>query len=205
MARTGRPATAGRPGQDEDREQRIAALRIRLHETAGQIRSAGDWTTYLRAAARLHGETWANVLLISSRIPAPTLVRGYEAWRRAGRQVSRDETGIEIFSGMRRGRNQAATALRRRARTIAGVTPGVSPMSGIYLRPPVSPSRSRPPSSRRRGRRRRACGTACAGWPAGRASRSSGRTASPVTAPRSGPPGASASRLASAAGRLPGR
>ena len=37
MARTSTPAPAGRPGQDEDREQRIAALRIRLHETAGQI------------------------------------------------------------------------------------------------------------------------------------------------------------------------
>ena len=81
MARTRRPATAAPPGQGEDRDQRIAALRIRLHETAGQIRSAGDWSGYLRAAARLHGETWANVLLISSRIPDATLVRGYEAWR----------------------------------------------------------------------------------------------------------------------------
>ena len=102
MARTSTPAAAGRPSQDEDREQRIAALHIRLHETAGQIRTAGDWARYLRAAARLHGETWANVLLISSRIPDATLVKGYEAWRAAGRQVSRDEKGIEIFSGMRR-------------------------------------------------------------------------------------------------------
>jgi DNA primase len=102
MARTRRPAPAARPGQEEDRERRIAALRIRLYETAGQIRSAGDWAGYLRAAARLHGETWANVLLISSRIPDATLVRGYEAWRAAGRQVNRDEKGIEIFSGMRR-------------------------------------------------------------------------------------------------------
>ena len=101
MARTRRPAPASRPGQDEDREQQIAALRIRLHETAGQIRSAEDWARYLRAAARLHGETWANVLLISSRIPDATLVRGYEAWRAAGRQVNRDEKGIEIFSGLR--------------------------------------------------------------------------------------------------------
>src|SRR5437016_3013617 len=100
MARTSRPATAARPGQDEDREQRIAALRIRLHETAGQIRSAQDWARYLQAVARLHGETWPNVLLISSRIPDATLVRGYEAWRAAGRQVNRDEKGIEIFSGM---------------------------------------------------------------------------------------------------------
>lgn len=104
MARTSRPATVGPPGKDEDREQRITALRTRLYETAGQIRSAEDWARYLRAAARLPGETWANVLLISSRIPAPTLVRGYEAWRAAGRQVNRDEKGIEIFSGMRQRR-----------------------------------------------------------------------------------------------------
>jgi len=104
MARTRMPAPAAQPGQAEDREQRIAALRIRLHETAGQIRSAADWSGYLRVAARLQGETWANVLLISSRIPDATLVRGYEAWRAAGRQVNRDEKGIEIFSGMRRRR-----------------------------------------------------------------------------------------------------
>src|SRR5690349_2385283 len=104
MARTSRPAPAARPGQDEDREQRIAALRTRLHETAGQIRSAQDWTRYLQAAARLHGEAWANILLICSRIPDATLVRGYEAWRAAGRQVNRDEKGIEIFSCTRQRR-----------------------------------------------------------------------------------------------------
>ena len=42
------------------------------------------------------------MLLISSRIPDATLVRGYQAWRAAGRQVNRDEKGIEIFSAMRR-------------------------------------------------------------------------------------------------------
>jgi DNA primase len=101
-ARNRTSAPAARPGPAEDREQRIAALRIRLHETAGQIRTAGDWARHLRAAARLHGETWANVLLISSRIPDATLVKGYEAWRAAGRQVNRDEQGIEIFSARRR-------------------------------------------------------------------------------------------------------
>jgi DNA primase len=128
MAGTSRPATAARPGQGEDRDQRIAALRIRLHETAGQIRSAADWARYLRAAARLHGETWANVLLISSRIPDAILVRGYEAWHRTGRQVNRDEKGIEIFSGMRRpesGRHGAEEASQehswRDARRVAYV------------------------------------------------------------------------------------
>ncbi len=98
MAPDRKPAPAARPGLAEDREQRIAALRIRLHETAGQIRTAGDWARHLRTAARLHGETWANVLLISSRIPDATMIKGYEAWRAAGRQVNRDEQGIEIFS-----------------------------------------------------------------------------------------------------------
>jgi DNA primase len=102
MARKSKPAPEARPGQAEDREQRITALRIRLHETAGQIRTAGDWARHLRAAARLPGETWENVLLISSRIPDATLVQGYEAWRSAGRQVNRDEQGIEIFSATRR-------------------------------------------------------------------------------------------------------
>jgi DNA primase len=95
-------ARAGPPGQDEDREQRLAALGVRLHEVAGQIRTAGDWDRCLRAAARLHGESWANVLLISSRIADATAVKGYQAWQADGRQVSRDEKGIEIFSGARR-------------------------------------------------------------------------------------------------------
>jgi DNA primase catalytic core len=80
------------------REERLAALRDRLQETAQQIRTAEDWERCLRAAAQLAEESWANVLLISSRIPAVTVVRGYQAWRAAGRQVNRDEQGIEIFA-----------------------------------------------------------------------------------------------------------
>ncbi len=85
-----------------DNEQRLAALRIRLQETAREIRTAEDWSRCLRAAARLPGESWANILLIASRIPDATMVKGYEAWRAAGRQVNRNEKGIEIFSGPRR-------------------------------------------------------------------------------------------------------
>jgi hypothetical protein len=84
-----------------DREQRLAALRVRLQETARQIRTAEDWTRCLQTAARLPGESWANVLLIASRVPAASLVKGYEAWRSAGRQVIRNQKGIEIFSGAR--------------------------------------------------------------------------------------------------------
>jgi len=85
----------------EGRKQRLAALRIRLQETAQEVRTAQDWTGCLLAAAWLPAETWANILLISSQRPGATLVKGYEAWRTVGRQVNRDENGIEIFSGAR--------------------------------------------------------------------------------------------------------
>jgi DNA primase len=86
----------------KDRERRLAELRVRLQETADEIRTARGWTRCLRTAAQFPGESWANILLISSRIPDATLVKGYEAWRALGRQVRRDEKGIEIFSAPRR-------------------------------------------------------------------------------------------------------
>jgi DNA primase len=85
----------------EDRERRLATLRVRLQDTAQAIRTAEDWTRCLRTAAQLPGESWANILLISSRLPDATLVKGYEAWHAAGRQVRRNEKGIEIFSAPR--------------------------------------------------------------------------------------------------------
>ena len=86
----------------KDHERRLAELRVRLQETADAIRTARGWTRCLRTAAQFPGESWANILLISSRIPDATLVKGYEAWRALGRQVRRDEKGIEIFSAPRR-------------------------------------------------------------------------------------------------------
>jgi DNA primase len=104
MARRRPVAVEDRHEREEDRERRLAALRIRLYETAREIRTAGDWARCLHAAARLPGENWANVLLISSQRPGATMVMGYEAWRAAGRQVNRDEKGIEIFSDPRQQR-----------------------------------------------------------------------------------------------------
>jgi hypothetical protein len=94
-----RRVPANKREQDQTPGHRLAALRTRLHQVADDSRTAEDWTRYLCAATRLPGEAWPNVLLISSQQPAATLVKGYEAWRAAGRQVNRNERGIEIFSG----------------------------------------------------------------------------------------------------------
>jgi DNA primase len=101
----GRQVPVGSEDRDkraEDRERRLATLRARLQDTARAIRTAQDWTRCLRTAAQLPGESWANILLISSRMPDATLVQGYQAWRAAGRQGRRNEKGIEIFSAPRR-------------------------------------------------------------------------------------------------------
>jgi DNA primase len=104
MARRGPVTSEDRHERERDREQRLAALRMRLHEAAQDVRTAEDWAGCLRAVVRLPGESWANVLLISSQKPGATLVKGYEGWRAAGRQVSRNEKGIEIFSHPRQQR-----------------------------------------------------------------------------------------------------
>jgi len=101
MARDGPAAAEDRPEQDGACAQRLAALRIRLEEAAGDVHTAEDWARCLRAAAWLRNESWANVLLIAAQRPNATTVRGYEAWRAAGRRVNRGEKAIEIFSQAR--------------------------------------------------------------------------------------------------------
>ena len=148
------------PVRSEDRERRLATLRVRLQETAQAIRTAEDWTRCLRIAAQLPGESWANILLISSRLPDATLVQGYEAWRSAGRQVRRNEKGIGIFSAPRRQgadrdhENEQGHSWRD-AQDVAYVW-DLSQTSG-------QPLPGHPPSLGRPGRRRLACGIACAG------------------------------------------
>jgi DNA primase len=109
MTRPGPAAPDDRHQQDEDRKQRLAALRTRLHKAAQDIRTPEDWARCLHTAARLPAETWPNILLISARNPDATLVQGYQAWRAVGRHVNREEQGIAIFAaapqqkGSRRG------------------------------------------------------------------------------------------------------
>ncbi|HEV3294543.1 MAG TPA: hypothetical protein VG123_36640, partial [Streptosporangiaceae bacterium] len=96
------------PGQrresEEDRQRKLAALRARLHEEAQAVHTPEDWARCLRLAARLPGESFANILLISAQRPGATMLRRYNAWRAMGRQVSRQEKGITIFSAARQPR-----------------------------------------------------------------------------------------------------
>lgn len=92
-----RLATSDGSHSSDDREQKLAVLRTRVQNEADAIRTAEEWARSLKAAARLR-ESFANSLLILAKRPDATLVKGYEEWRKAGRQVIRGEQGIEIFS-----------------------------------------------------------------------------------------------------------
>jgi len=87
--------------REEVRQRKLAALRSRLHAEAQAVRTPEDWARCLRLAARLPGESFANILLISAQRPGATLLHGYDAWRTLGRQVGRQEKGIAIFSAAR--------------------------------------------------------------------------------------------------------
>ena len=90
------------PGQDREREEHrqrtLDALRARLHDAVRALRTPDDWGACLSLATRLPGEDFANILLIHAQRPGATLVRDYQQWTAAGRQVRKGEHGIAIFA-----------------------------------------------------------------------------------------------------------
>jgi DNA primase len=83
--------------REEGRQRTLEALHARVHDAATALRTPGDWARCLRLAARMPGEPFANILLIAAQRPGATEVRDSRHWRAAGRQVRRNEKGIEIF------------------------------------------------------------------------------------------------------------
>jgi DNA primase len=86
------------PAREDDPQQKLTALRTRVHAGAQALRTPGDWATLLRTAALMPEQDFANTLLVSAQVPGAVMVRDYERWARAGRQVRRGEKGIETFA-----------------------------------------------------------------------------------------------------------
>jgi DNA primase len=85
-------------GREEDQRRRLVALRARLPEAARALSTEQDWARCLHLGAGLPGEDFANILLICAQRPDATLVGDYQHWQARGRQVRRNEKGIEIFA-----------------------------------------------------------------------------------------------------------
>lgn len=91
------PAAPG-PAREGESQQKLTALRTRLHAGAQALRTPGDWAALLRTAAFMPEQDFANILLVSALVPGAVMVQDYERWTKAGRQVRRGEKGIETFS-----------------------------------------------------------------------------------------------------------
>ena len=191
---TPRPA-APDPAREDERQQKLAALRARLHEDAQALRTPGDWAARLRLAALHAGrglrEHPAHLRPAARRHHGPGLP-AMDRGRTAGPPGRKGHRDLRRPAPPAPGRPQDRTSVTTTSRRRAGGMPTGSPTSGTCRRPPASPAPSRP-GCPRPARPRRACGTRCAGWPAARDSPSSTSTAPQPTAPPSGPPAASGS------------
>ena len=67
----------------------------------GKIQSlfaSEQYADYLRTAAKFHGYSLNNTILIYAQCPGASRVAGYRLWQELGRQVKKGEKGIEILA-----------------------------------------------------------------------------------------------------------
>jgi hypothetical protein len=80
------------------KQQRLADLGEQLTAQVARVQDSDTFRRYLVAQAVFHCYSARNVFLILYQMPNATLVAGYTAWQKLGRQVRRGERGITIFA-----------------------------------------------------------------------------------------------------------
>jgi antirestriction protein ArdC len=83
------------------RTDKLTDAHQRLAQAVADLVSGDDWQAFLALAAKLHGYSARNVLLILSQAPWATQVAGYRTWQQLGRQVRAGEKGIAILAPCR--------------------------------------------------------------------------------------------------------
>src|SRR5215207_11455208 len=80
------------------KQKRMTDLGEQLKAQVSAVQDSDAFKRYLVAQAVSHRYSARNVFLILYQMPNATLVAGYTAWQKLGRQVRRGETGITIFA-----------------------------------------------------------------------------------------------------------
>ena len=102
-----RPVTAEeREHADQERRDKLDALRQRLEDQIAELVASDRWRAMLTTAARFHRYSWRNQMLIFSAMPDATRVAGYTDWAKHGRHVRKGERGIPIFAPVTYRRSQ---------------------------------------------------------------------------------------------------
>lgn len=79
-----------------------------LEQALNQGHSEG-LKNYLKFLSGFHSYSFRNIMLIFMQNPDATLVAGYKAWQKIGRQVRKGETGLRILAPMVRKRKTDET------------------------------------------------------------------------------------------------
>ncbi len=82
----------------EERRAKMEAVAARLEAGVEKILDSEEFKRYLAFVGRFHDYSANNVMLILMQRPDATMVAGYRAWQRMGRQVRRGEKGIVILA-----------------------------------------------------------------------------------------------------------
>lgn len=84
----------------EARRAEVAALHETLNAQIDGLLTSAGWAAMLAGAAHMRGYSVRNLLLILAQRPDARAVRGYQAWKKAGRQVRKGEKSIRILAPM---------------------------------------------------------------------------------------------------------
>lgn len=93
-------AVTPKGGSMNPREEKVARAMELLEEGVSSILDSDSFKNYLRFMAAFHRYSPNNSLLIFFQRPDASRVAGYKRWQELGRQVRRNEEGIQIFAPM---------------------------------------------------------------------------------------------------------
>jgi DNA primase catalytic core len=80
------------------RADKLEAAHATLARQVQALADGPQWQRWLDVAARFHGYSLNNTLLLLAQKPDATQVAGYGLWQRLGRQVNRGERGLLILA-----------------------------------------------------------------------------------------------------------
>jgi len=81
----------------QKRKEEAQRLHATITEQIEQLRDSEKWEQFLDYAASFHRYSLNNLMLIRGQYPTATVVAGYRAWQKKGRQVRKGEKSIRIF------------------------------------------------------------------------------------------------------------
>ncbi len=79
-------------------QDKLAALHEQISEGVAVLVESQGWRAMLDTAAKFHGYSLGNLLLIGAQSPQATRVAGFRTWQSLGRQVRKGERGIAILA-----------------------------------------------------------------------------------------------------------